>query len=88
MNENVGLEDQRLMLLEAQMHLEMVDENMSASEANDRRWAAIYLIQRVVSGVVPKNWDQVLDQVRRVDATNELLAIAEHSKRRYRTDLP
>lgn len=74
-------EEQRLWLIEAMKHLEMIDGYMDQHEASDRATAALYLVQRAVTGHVPPNWASVMDTVRGVDALNELADIQERSKK-------
>jgi hypothetical protein len=76
-------EDQRLHLIEAMYHLEMIEVHTMSGlgEAEDRAAAALYLVQRAVNGHVPPNWDEVMEKVRGVDALNALAEIQESSKK-------
>jgi hypothetical protein len=76
-------DDQKSHLIEAMMHLEIAGECNGGLETGERIDAALYLVQFVVNGHKPPNWQEVLDAVRAVDAQNVLLDIQERSKRRH-----
>lgn len=76
------IEEQRLWLIEAMYHLEMLEtQTMDGLDmAEHRAAAALYLVQRALNGHMPDNYNEIMDHVRAVDALDALNEIKESSK--------
>lgn len=69
--------EERLALLEAMYHLEVVtspEAHVCGDEATKRSWASHYLIQLVVTGHKPDNFWEVVAEARVIDVLRNVMS--------------